>query len=194
MEEARRKILAGSSLKEACFDLGYKQASHFTRVFKGHYGFPPSSLSVTRQRQLPFTGSLRWFSKKLIKTIAHSSTGPKLTTVGKEREKLESAIKANAAFIRSLRVIAASIRENAVAANNAARRSLLDSKTARKVLLDGSVWFWISVPPPSQKSHSASRPEVFPCRPHQKYGPGYLPHIESCERLEVPGAKHPRVY
>jgi AraC-like DNA-binding protein len=59
MEEARRKILAGSSLKEACFDLGYKQASHFTRVFKGHYGFPPSSLSVTRQRQLPFTGSLR---------------------------------------------------------------------------------------------------------------------------------------
>ena len=57
MEEARRRILSGSSLKEVCFDLGYKQASHFTRVFKAHYGFPPSSLSATKQRHLPIFSS-----------------------------------------------------------------------------------------------------------------------------------------
>ena len=51
MAEARRRILAGASLKEVCFDLGYKQPSHFSRVFKVHYGFPPSFLSAP-QRQL----------------------------------------------------------------------------------------------------------------------------------------------
>jgi AraC-like DNA-binding protein len=53
MEEARSRILAGDSLKKICFDLGYKQPSHFTRVFKQHFGFPPSQLSATRQYHLP---------------------------------------------------------------------------------------------------------------------------------------------
>ena len=46
MSEAYRRIAEGSSLKEVCFDLGYKQQSHFTRVFKKHFGIPPSFLSV----------------------------------------------------------------------------------------------------------------------------------------------------
>ena len=53
MQEARNKILAGAQVKQVCFDLGYKQPSHFTRVFKKHYGFPPSFLSVSQQRHLP---------------------------------------------------------------------------------------------------------------------------------------------
>jgi AraC-like DNA-binding protein len=57
MEEARRRILSGSSLKEVCFDLGYKQPSHFTRVFKAHYSFPPSYLA-TQQRHLPLFSRL----------------------------------------------------------------------------------------------------------------------------------------
>lgn len=47
MSEAYRRIAEGSSLKEVCFDLGYKQQSHFTRVFKKHFGIPPSFLSVS---------------------------------------------------------------------------------------------------------------------------------------------------
>jgi AraC-like DNA-binding protein len=46
MNEARCWILEGRSLKEVCFDLGYKQQSHFTRVFKKHFGVPPSLLSA----------------------------------------------------------------------------------------------------------------------------------------------------
>ena len=46
MSEARRMILEGSSLKEVCFGLGYKQQSHFTRVFKKHFGKPPSLFSI----------------------------------------------------------------------------------------------------------------------------------------------------
>ena len=45
MGEAHRRVLHGDSLKEICFDLGYKQQSHFTRVFKKHFGIPPSILS-----------------------------------------------------------------------------------------------------------------------------------------------------
>ena len=46
MSEAHRMILEGSSLKEVCFGLGYKQQSHFTRVFKKRFGIPPSHLSI----------------------------------------------------------------------------------------------------------------------------------------------------
>jgi AraC-like DNA-binding protein len=47
MAEARRRILDGEFIKEVPFDLGFKQPSHFTRVFKSHYGVPPSYLSIT---------------------------------------------------------------------------------------------------------------------------------------------------
>jgi AraC-like DNA-binding protein len=53
MQQAHQIILAGASVKEACFELGYKQPSHFTRVFRSEYGFPPSFL-LSRQPHLPF--------------------------------------------------------------------------------------------------------------------------------------------
>ncbi|HEX7858866.1 MAG TPA: helix-turn-helix transcriptional regulator [Verrucomicrobiae bacterium] len=53
MDEARRRILTGASMKEVCFELGYKQPSHFTRVFKKYYGMPPSQLATSQQRRMP---------------------------------------------------------------------------------------------------------------------------------------------
>ena len=42
MEEARRQVLHGFPLKEVGYNLGFKQPSHFTRVFKEYFGVPPS--------------------------------------------------------------------------------------------------------------------------------------------------------
>ena len=42
MLEAKRLILEGSSMKAVSYELGFKQPSHFSRVFKGFYGIPPS--------------------------------------------------------------------------------------------------------------------------------------------------------
>lgn len=44
LEVARRRLTTCNSVKEVAFDLGYKQASHFTRDFKGRYGVPPGAL------------------------------------------------------------------------------------------------------------------------------------------------------
>ena len=44
MKEAKRRILAGDSIKAVAIDLGFKQPSHFSRVFKESYGIPPSFL------------------------------------------------------------------------------------------------------------------------------------------------------
>ena len=52
MKEAKRRIFAGDSIKAVAFDLGFKQLSHFSRVFKESVGIPPSFLrqSETRSR------------------------------------------------------------------------------------------------------------------------------------------------
>ena len=42
VEEAKRRILAGDSIKTVAFDLGFKQPSHFSRVFKESHGISPS--------------------------------------------------------------------------------------------------------------------------------------------------------
>ena len=44
MQEAKRRILEGSSIKAVSYELGFKQASHFSRIFKEFYGTPPSFL------------------------------------------------------------------------------------------------------------------------------------------------------
>ena len=42
MREALKRLYSGQSVKAISFDLGFKQVSHFSRVFKGFYGAPPS--------------------------------------------------------------------------------------------------------------------------------------------------------
>jgi AraC-like DNA-binding protein len=41
---AYKSLQTGKSVKEAAFDHGYKQISHFSREFKNHFGFCPSFL------------------------------------------------------------------------------------------------------------------------------------------------------
>jgi AraC-like DNA-binding protein len=42
MHEAIKRLASGQSVKAISFDLGFKQVSHFSRVFKSFYGAPPS--------------------------------------------------------------------------------------------------------------------------------------------------------
>lgn len=42
--KAYETLTQGKSVKEAAFDHGYKQVSHFSREFKHHYGVSPSFL------------------------------------------------------------------------------------------------------------------------------------------------------
>ena len=42
LEQARAKLITADCIKAVAFDLGYKQASHFTRDFKQRFGVPPS--------------------------------------------------------------------------------------------------------------------------------------------------------
>ena len=56
MAEAHRRILAGASIKEVFMDLGFKQASHFTRVFREHFGITPSFLRATQPLLPLFSG------------------------------------------------------------------------------------------------------------------------------------------
>jgi AraC-like DNA-binding protein len=44
LEEARNKIYSeGKKASEACFEVGFKNLSHFSTTFKRRYGFPPTS-------------------------------------------------------------------------------------------------------------------------------------------------------
>ena len=41
MQKAREKLRAGESVTRVCFDLGYRNLSHFSRRFQRHYGVSP---------------------------------------------------------------------------------------------------------------------------------------------------------
>lgn len=43
--QAYQRIKAGETIKEVCYELGFKQPSHFSRVFKQVHGVPPSSIT-----------------------------------------------------------------------------------------------------------------------------------------------------
>jgi AraC-like DNA-binding protein len=66
LEEARQMLATADRVKTVCFELGYKQQSHFTRDFNQRYGMPPSLWREIygSARSLPsqapaFTGDLR---------------------------------------------------------------------------------------------------------------------------------------
>ena len=44
LQRAHRRLLAGDRIKEVAFELGFKQLSHFSRVFKTRFGYPPRHL------------------------------------------------------------------------------------------------------------------------------------------------------
>ena len=46
--EAEKLLLNGLSVKEVAYRLGFKQASHFSRLFKQHTGRPPSAYGARR--------------------------------------------------------------------------------------------------------------------------------------------------
>ena len=48
--KAYQALQAGKSVKEAAYDQGYKQVSHFSREFKNHFGVSPSFLLIGRRR------------------------------------------------------------------------------------------------------------------------------------------------
>jgi AraC-like DNA-binding protein len=48
MAEAYRQLSAGDTVKSAAYELGFKQASHFSREFKAFHGVPPSCLLQKR--------------------------------------------------------------------------------------------------------------------------------------------------
>jgi AraC-like DNA-binding protein len=52
LADAYQQIKAGKPLKEAAFEVGFKQPSHFTRRFKHRFGFLPSVLRGTPQEVL----------------------------------------------------------------------------------------------------------------------------------------------
>lgn len=45
LQEAYSRLKAGQTIKQAAFDLGYKQLSHFSRDFKMHFGVSPRFLA-----------------------------------------------------------------------------------------------------------------------------------------------------
>jgi AraC-like DNA-binding protein len=45
VNEAYTRLKAGESIKEVAYDLGFKQPSHFSRVFKRVHGVSPSEIS-----------------------------------------------------------------------------------------------------------------------------------------------------
>ena len=59
MEEAKRRILAGDFIKVVAIDLGFKQLSHFSRVFKASFGMAPSFFAGQRRSRFP--AELRYY-------------------------------------------------------------------------------------------------------------------------------------
>ena len=59
--KAYQTLIQGKSVKEAAFDHGYKQVSHFSREFKNHFGVSPSFL-LTRNSPTERALSLRQVS------------------------------------------------------------------------------------------------------------------------------------
>jgi AraC-like DNA-binding protein len=45
LSQAYTRITSGESVKVVAYDLGFKQLSHFSRVFKAAYGVPPTLVS-----------------------------------------------------------------------------------------------------------------------------------------------------
>lgn len=59
MKQAYRRISGGESIKSVAYDLGFKQLSHFSRVFKQVHGLAPSLVTVQpRIETAPFMGKL----------------------------------------------------------------------------------------------------------------------------------------
>ncbi len=52
LRDAYQQIKEGTPLKEVVFAVGFKQASHFTRLFKGRFGILPSVLRGTPEEVL----------------------------------------------------------------------------------------------------------------------------------------------
>jgi AraC-like DNA-binding protein len=46
LNQAYSRIIAGEPIKAVAYDLGFKQLSHFSRVFKAVYGVAPRSVST----------------------------------------------------------------------------------------------------------------------------------------------------
>ncbi|MDF2663743.1 MAG: two-component system response regulator, partial [Paenibacillus sp.] len=46
MERAKSLLIAGSSVSEAALQLGYKDTSHFIRVFRKYWGVTPGELKM----------------------------------------------------------------------------------------------------------------------------------------------------
>jgi AraC-like DNA-binding protein len=44
LQRAYKRLLAGDRIKEVALELGFKQLSHFSRVFKARFGYPPRTL------------------------------------------------------------------------------------------------------------------------------------------------------
>ena len=59
--KAYESLKQGKSVKEASFDHGYKQVSHFSREFKNHFGISPSML-LTRNSPMARAFSARQVS------------------------------------------------------------------------------------------------------------------------------------
>ncbi len=46
LKHAYAQLAHGNTVKETTFSLGYKQVSHFSRLFKQYYGITPSTVSM----------------------------------------------------------------------------------------------------------------------------------------------------
>ena len=46
IQHGHQKLTSGCTVKETAYSLGFKQVSHFSRLFKRHYGFSPSAVPI----------------------------------------------------------------------------------------------------------------------------------------------------
>jgi len=49
LEKARSLLLAGLTVTDACLEVGFASVSSFSRLFRSHFGFPPSSIRKIRK-------------------------------------------------------------------------------------------------------------------------------------------------